>query len=151
MTAVSKAPTSVPPAVRISFWLQIAGVTIGVGSFVWYFVTQHYSSAGEVISALIACIVVTALALVLAERTLRGRAWARMFLTVLAVLSVVLLIIDLARGMFDYTAIDLISSVASYSGVVLLWLPTARTYFTDTKAALHPAKPLKPYLDPKNR
>jgi hypothetical protein len=139
-----------PHTVRLGVVLLILSLVPGVIGFIGEMLVTGARAPGFVFAAVI---VVASIALWswIARKTWQGRPWARTLQTVLLPLGIAAGAISAARGTFVFTWDVPIVVLLSAAAVLMLWTPTGRRYFAETKAALHPPRPVKPYLDPKNR
>ncbi|HEX3789852.1 MAG TPA: hypothetical protein VHW44_18440 [Pseudonocardiaceae bacterium] len=140
-----------PAAVLASFWIFVlAAVAAAVGGVLVFadkqkLVTllrdsnnkattkltdtqiQQAASVGAVV-AIVTAIVVALLLLLLAFRLKSGRNWARVLITILAVLDVIAIFAERGTSTVGY-----IGGVAAVVGVVLAYLPKSNTYIREAR------------------
>jgi hypothetical protein len=126
-----------PIELKISYWIWLIGGMLGVlGSFFGLLATLALFTVAPGLAALLLLLVLVALALaaaqiVLALRMKAGKEWARLALTIVAAVSLVLALIggSVGGGIGNNWVGFLISAVAT----VLMWLPNPQAWFTAAK------------------
>ncbi|TLM84430.1 hypothetical protein FDW83_06800 [Pseudarthrobacter sp. NamE2] len=123
-----------PTEVKVSFWIWFAGGLFGVlggmlgalGSLV-LFAAAPAAAAGVVVLMLLAA-AVGAAQMVLAVKMKAGRKWARLALTALAAVTLVLAGANSVAGLGQGTG-NWVAFLVSLAATVLMWLPKAQAWF----------------------
>ncbi|WP_258803283.1 hypothetical protein [Pseudarthrobacter sp. NS4] len=123
-----------PTGLKVSFWIWFVGGVLGVmggllgmlASLVLFAAAP--SAAAAVVTLMLLAAAVGAAQVVFAVKMKAGRKWARLALTVLAAITLVLAVMNTATGVGQggNWAAFLISAVAT----VLMWLPNSQAWFT---------------------
>lgn len=139
-----------PTTIRVAVVLIILSVLPSIVGFVVYRLVPGVLNPAFGFAA-VSVLAIVAFWSWIARKTWQGRSWARMLQTVIVPLGIAVLTLGSVRGDIAFSWTEPIPFVLSGAAVVLMWVPTSRSYFDATAAELHPPKPMKPYLDPKNR
>ncbi|MDE8668036.1 hypothetical protein PY310_05490 [Pseudarthrobacter sp. H3Y2-7] len=123
-----------PLELKVSYWIWLVGGMLGVlGSFFGLLATLALFTVAPGLAALLLLLVLVALALaaaqiVLALKMKDGKEWARLALTIVAAVSLVLALIggSVGGGIGNNWLGFLISAAAT----VLMWLPNSQAWFT---------------------
>jgi hypothetical protein len=123
-----------PLELKVSYWIWLIGGMLGVlGSFFGLLATLALFTVAPGLAALLLLLVLVALALaaaqiVLALKMKDGKEWARLALTIVAAVSLVLALIggSVGGGIGNNWLGFLISAAAT----VLMWLPNSQAWFT---------------------
>ncbi|KSU79322.1 hypothetical protein GA0061083_0393 [Pseudarthrobacter enclensis] len=143
MTNFSRAPRSgaaglfslagLPVELKVSFWIWFAGGVLSVlggllgmlGSLVLFAAAPAAATAVLILMLLAASVGVAQV--VFAFRLKAGRAWARVALTVLAAITLVLAVVNGASGAGQ--AGNWIAFLVALAATVLMWLPRPQAWF----------------------
>ncbi len=124
---------SSPLPVRIAFWILLAGAAITAAQLVVAAVGVDWHASGSTQGAVIASFIGGAAAIALriyvSLAILRGYGAARIYLTVVAGVAI---IVESSSGFAPIDALVLASVVAP---IVLVWVPISRRYFEAMAAA----------------
>ena len=129
--------TGLPTELKVSYWIWLIGGMLGVlGSFFGLLATLALFTVAPGLAALLLLLVLVALVLaaaqiVLALKMKEGKEWARLALTIVAGVSLVLALIggSVGEGIGNNWLGFLISAAAT----VLMWLPNSQAWFTAVK------------------
>jgi glucose-6-phosphate-specific signal transduction histidine kinase len=123
-----------PAELKVSFWIWFAGGILGVmggllgmlASLVLFAAAP--AAAAAVVTLMLLAAAVGAAQVVFAVKMKAGRTWARLALTVLTAITLVLAVMNTVTGVGQggNWAAFLISAVAT----VLMWLPNSRAWFS---------------------
>jgi hypothetical protein len=126
-----------PTELKVSYWIWLIGGMLGVlGTFFGLLATLAVFTVAPALAALILVLVLVALALAVAQIVLalkmkEGKEWARLALTIVAGVSLVLAFIggSVGEGIGNNWLGFLISAAAT----VLMWLPNSQAWFNTVK------------------
>lgn len=126
--------TSMPTELKVSYWIWLIGGLLGllagvVGVFGSFVLFAFVPAVGLVVLLLVlAALAIAAAQIILAMKMKEGREWARFALTIVAGISLVLLIINSSavdgRGGGNW-----LSFLVSLAATVLMWMPNAQAWF----------------------
>jgi hypothetical protein len=128
-----------PTELKVSYWIWLIGGMLGVlGTFFGLLATLAVFTVAPALAALILVLVLVALALAVAQIVLalkmkEGKEWARLALTIVAGVSLVLAFIggSVGEGIGNNWLGFLISAAAT----VLMWLPNSQAWFNTVKGS----------------
>ncbi|QYF91519.1 hypothetical protein KY499_14435 [Arthrobacter sp. PAMC25284] len=126
--------TDMPTELKVSYWIWLIGGLLGllagvVGIFGSFVLFAFAPAVGFVVLLLVlAALAIAAAQIVLAMKMKEGREWARFALTIVAGISLVLVIVNSGavggRGGGNW-----LSFFISLAATVLMWLPNAQAWF----------------------
>ncbi|GAB3560506.1 hypothetical protein GCM10027405_10400 [Arthrobacter alkaliphilus] len=132
--------TGMPTELKVSYWIWLIGGLLGAlgallglfGSIVLF--TLAPDVAVVVLLLVLIALVVAAAQIVFAMKMKEGMEWARLALTVIAAISLILSIVGgaMARGQGSNWFGFVISLVAT----VLMWLPNSQAWFKSARGAV---------------
>jgi hypothetical protein len=129
--------TGLPIELQVSYWIWLIGGMLGVlGGFFGLLATLALFTVAPALAALVLLLVLVALALAAAQIVLglkmkEGREWARLALTIVAGVSLVLALISSSVG--GGLGNNWIGFLISAAATVLMWLPNSQAWFTAAK------------------
>lgn len=130
-------PANRPTAVTVSFIAWLVATALGLATVVLLFVSAGATQAVEgdsatsnffgitYIFAALLVLILTAVQAVVLFRMRAGRNWARVLLTVLAVLQIVNAVFSLGLN----AVVSILGIVILIVATVTMWLPSANVYF----------------------
>ncbi|MCU1517830.1 MAG: hypothetical protein JWQ75_2551 [Pseudarthrobacter sp.] len=129
--------TGLPTELKVSYWIWLIGGILGVlggllallGTFVLFTVAP--GAAVVVLLLVLVALVLAAAQIVLALKMKEGKEWARLALTIVAGVSLVLAILggSMGQGIGNNWLGFLISAAAT----VLMWLPNSQAWFASVR------------------
>ncbi|MDQ0677184.1 hypothetical protein QFZ30_000566 [Arthrobacter pascens] len=128
--------TGLPTELKVSYWIWLIGGLLGVlGGVLGLFGSLVLFTVAPGIAVLVLVLVLVALALgvaqiILAMKMKEGKEWARLALTVVAAISLVLAVIN--GSMLDQGG-SWFGFVISLAATVLMWLPNSQAWFAAAK------------------
>lgn len=132
--------TGMPTELKVSYWIWLIGGFLGVlfgiialfGSLV---LLSFAPGLGAIVLVFVLIAIVLAAAqVVLAMRMKEGKEWARLALTILAAVSLLLTIISAATA--GGQGGNYFGFIVSLAATVLMWLPNSQNWFTSVKGAV---------------
>jgi hypothetical protein len=129
--------TGLPTELKVSYWIWVIGGMLGVlGGFFGLLATLALFTVAPGLAALLLLLVLVALALaaaqiVLALKMKEGKEWARLALTIVAGVSLVLAFISGSVG--EGIGNNWLGFLISAAATVLMWLPNSQAWFTAVK------------------
>lgn len=132
--------TGMPTELKVSYWIWLIGGLLGVlgallglfGSVVLF--TLAPGVAVVVLLLVLIALVVAAAQIVFAMKMKEGKEWARLALTVIAAISLILSIVG--GAMANGQGSNWFGFVISLVATVLMWLPNSQAWFKSAKGAL---------------
>lgn len=128
--------TGLPTELKVSYWIWLIGGLLGVlGGIIGVFTSLVLFTVAPGIAVLVLLLVLVALALgaaqiILAMKMKEGKEWARLALTVVAGISLVLAVVN--GSMLDQGG-SWFGFVISLAATVLMWLPNSQAWFAAAK------------------
>jgi len=132
--------TGMPIELKVSYWIWLIGGLLGLlGGVIGFFGSLVLFSFAPGIAVLVLVLVLVALVLaaaqiVLALRMKEGKEWARLALTIVAGISLVLAIIN-GASMGGQGGGNWFGFVIALVATVLMWLPNSQLWFKSVKGA----------------
>jgi hypothetical protein len=129
--------TGLPTELKVSYWIWLIGGMLGVlGTFFGLLATLAVFTVAPALAAFILVLVLVALALgvaqiVLALKMKEGKEWARLALTIVAGVSLVLAFIGSSVG--EGIGNNWLGFLISAAATVLMWLPNSQAWFNTVK------------------
>ncbi|WP_255770527.1 hypothetical protein [Pseudarthrobacter sulfonivorans] len=126
-----------PVELKVSYWVWLIGGMLGVlGTFFGLLATLAVFTVSPVLAGVILVLVLIALALAVAQIVLsmkmkEGKQWARLALTIVAGLS--LLLAFLGSGVGEGIGNNWLGFLINAAATVLMWLPNSQAWFTAVK------------------
>lgn len=129
-----------PTELKVSYWIWLIGGLLGVlgallglfGSVVLF--TLAPGVAVVVLLLVLIALVVAAAQIVFAMKMKEGKEWARLALTVIAAISLILSIVG--GAMANGQGSNWFGFVISLVATVLMWLPNSQAWFKSAKGAI---------------
>lgn len=129
--------TGLPTELKVSYWIWLIGGLLGLlGGLLGLFAALAFFTVAPAAAMVVLLLVLVALALaaaqiVLALKMKEGKEWARLALTIVAGVSLVLAVIggSMGQGIGNNWLGFLISAAAT----VLMWLPNSQSWFAAVK------------------
>jgi hypothetical protein len=129
--------TGLPTELKVSYWIWLVGGMLGIlGGFFGMLATLALFTVAPGLAALLLLLVLVALALaaaqiVLALKMKEGKEWARLALTIVAGVSLVLAFLSGSVG--EGIGNNWLGFLISAAATVLMWLPNSQAWFTAVK------------------
>ncbi|MET3720711.1 hypothetical protein [Arthrobacter sp. UYEF21] len=129
--------TGLPTKLKVSYWIWIIGGILGVlGSFFGLLDTLALFTVAPALATVVLLLVLVALGLaaaqiVLAVKMKEGKEWARLALTMVAGVSLVLAFLGGSMG--EGIGNNWLGFLISAAATVLMWLPNSQAWFTAVK------------------
>lgn len=129
--------TGLPTELKVSYWIWLIGGLLGVlGGLLGLFASLALFTVAPAAAMLVLLLVLVALAIaaaqiILALKMKEGKEWARLALTIVAGISLVLAVLggSMGQGIGNNWLGFLISAAAT----VLMWLPNSQAWFAAVK------------------
>ncbi|WP_251041873.1 hypothetical protein [Arthrobacter sp. ISL-30] len=133
--------TGMPTELKVSYWIWLIGGFLGIlfgiigffGSMVLLSMAPGFGAI--VLLFVLIAIVLAAAQVVLAMKMKEGQEWARLALTILAAVSLLLTIIG-AASMGGQGGGNYFGFILSVAATVLMWLPNSQSWFKSVKGAV---------------
>jgi hypothetical protein len=134
------AVTGLPTELKVSYWIWLIGGLLGVlGGIIGLFGSLVLFTVAPGLAVVVLLLVLVALALgaaqiILAMKMKEGKEWARLALTVVAGISLVLALVN--GIVMQAQSGNWLGFVISLAATVLMWLPNSQAWFAAVKGRI---------------
>lgn len=131
--------TGLPTELKVSYWIWLIGGMLGVlGGLFGMLATLALFTVAPALAAVVLLLVLVALVLAAAQILLvlkmkEGKEWARLALTIVAGVSLVLAVIGGSVGGGSGIGNNWLGFLISAAATVLMWLPNSQAWFNSVK------------------